>query len=87
MSSFFCFCQFLVVDMTLIFVDLAPNDHSSCRSNCHYKKLFRHVGPPVLQLQGQREKKRLPTGMSCWYLVNGLFHAYISRLFTSPKVI
>ena len=25
------------------------------------------------------------TGMSCWYLVTGLFHPYTSRLFTSSQ--
>ena len=29
----------------------------------------------------------LNTGMSCWYLVNGLLHPYISRLISSPKQV
>ena len=30
---------------------------------------------------------KTPTRMSCWYLVTGLFHPYITRLDTSHKLV
>ena len=37
----------------------------------------------IFQNQVEIAKYRMIAGMSCWDLVNGLFHPYITRLFTS----
>ena len=56
-------------------LDLSARMLIGARSRCRKTKRssFRSNSTPLRKIQ-------VHTGMSCWYLVNGLFHPFISRL-------